>query len=371
MVESIPFFSLDGRMMEIGSEVRKAVLRTLDSGDLIEGPALCRFEENFGSYLGIRHVVGVGNGLDGLRLALLALGVKPGDEVIVPAFTFVATALAVIQVGAKPVFVDVEPDSGNIDVEKIPDAIGSRTVAVIGVHLFGRPCDVVGISQLTSEAGLLFIEDAAQAHGAQVLGRRVGTWGDAAAFSFYPTKNLGAVGDAGAVAVPSEGLAESIKSLRSYGRGASKYDHVTAGWNSRLDPIQASVLDIFLRKLDEWNERRQTQAARYLEALEGARDIEPLSRVTNTRESVWHHFVVRAQRRREVRRSLDSMGVGTDVHYPVPVYASPAIAVHTADAKNFFPIADALAREVVSLPMHPWLGKSGLVAAQVVADVAG
>ena len=355
---TVPFFSFEGRIKETEEETSQALLTVAESGEYIGGQYVETFENDFAGYLSVEHVVGVGNGLDALRLILQGLGFGPGDEIIVPAFTFIATVFAVQQVGATPVFVDVELTSANIDATQIEAAITSRTVAIIGVHLYGQPCDVVRITQIADKHGLAFIEDAAQAHGAQVNGKLVGTWGHAAAFSFYPTKNLGALGDAGAVSTNDAQIASRIRSLRSYGATSSKYQHDLPGWNSRLDPIQAAALSVFLPLLDSWNNRRRLLAERYLLALSDSKVISPLNRGAQLESSVWHHFVVTASERDHFMKTMRESGVGTDIHYPEPVYRSKAIAIvlePSSERKGEFPHAESLAASVVSLPMHPWV----------------
>jgi len=355
---TVPFFSFEGRIKETGDEISQALLTVAESGEYIGGKSVETFEEEFANYLGVNHVVGVGNGLDALRLILQGLGFGPGDEIIVPAFTFIATVLAVQQVGATPVFVDVDLTSANIDVNHIESAITPKTVAIIGVHLYGQPCDVVRVTQIADKHGLAFIEDAAQAHGAQVDGKSVGSWGHAAAFSFYPTKNLGALGDAGAISTNDTQLASRIRSLRSYGATASKYQHDLPGWNSRLDPIQAAALVVFLPRLDTWNDRRRLLAERYLVALSDSKVVSPLNVAAQLEFSVWHHFVVTSPAREHFMASMKELGVGTDIHYPEPVYRSKAIAPDgeaNHESRGEFPNAESLASSVVSLPMHPWL----------------
>lgn len=361
----VPFFSFDGRIKETELEISKAVTEVVNSGEYIGGRFVEDFENQFAEYLGVNHVVGVGNGLDALRLILQGLGFGPGDEIIVPAFTFIATVLAVQQIGATPVFVDVELTSGNIDAHQVEYAITSKTVAIIGVHLYGRPCDVVRLTEIARRNGLAFIEDAAQAQGAEVDGKSVGNWGHAAAFSFYPTKNLGALGDAGAVSTNDSQLAARIRSLRSYGATENKYQHDLPGWNSRLDPMQAVALSVFLPFLDSWNERRKLLAGRYLSVFADSQLVAPLSRDAHIPASVWHHFVIRTSARDQFRQTMNYLGVGTDIHYPEPVYRSESICFGYYAEKgrvDRFPNAETLASSVVSLPMHPWVLPSEFLA---------
>ena len=350
----VPFFDLGQLVRSYSREIHACLDEVIDGGYFVGGPITRRFEEEFATSVGTNHCVGTGNGLDALRLILEAYGIGPGDEVIVPAFTFFATWLGVTQTGATPVPVDVQAWTGLIDPDLIRAALSDKTKAIVPVHLYGRPADMAAIRTIADEFDLLVVEDAAQAHGARTSGGSVGSLGHAAAFSFYPTKNLGALGDAGCVTTSDEAIAERIRSRRSYGQGANKYQHVDTGWNSRLDPFQASVLSLNLKRLDEWNERRRAIAARYATALGdgsgmlGAGDLE---------SSVWHHVVLRANDRKELQDYLDQAGIATDVHYPywigtvAPMQQYLQAPVHERE----FPGAAALASEVTSLPIGPWM----------------
>jgi len=363
----IPFFSLEGRRRETEADVIRTISEVWTSDTFIGGDYVDKFESDYADFVNVPHCVGVGNGLDALRLILAGLDIGPGDEVIVPSHTFIATWLAVTQVGATPIAVDVEMESGNLDSSQVEAALTSKTAAIIVVHLYGKLGPVRELLSLCQRHGLFLIEDAAQAHGATLDGVHAGAFGEAAAFSFYPTKNLGAVGDAGCVTTRNSDLALRIRSLRSYGSSTiSKYEHLEMGWNSRLDPLQAAVLSVFLLHLPEWNRRRAETARSYLKAFEdhnfqGA--LQPLHTDPDGSANVWHHFVVRAQDRHEFRSFLDIAGVGTDIHYPVPAYRAvgnwaPSGSVSSDCAT--MSVAESLARSVVSLPMHPWLGSQAV-----------
>ena len=316
------------------------------SGAYILGPEVTAFEQEFAAYCQTRHAIGVASGLDALRLILLARDVGPGDEVIVPSNTFIATWLAVSQVGATPVAVEPDPVTHNVTAERIADAIGARTRAIMPVHLYGQPADMDDIVELGRRHDLSVIEDAAQAHGARYRGRRAGSLADAAGFSFYPGKNLGALGDGGAVTTDDDRLAERVRMLRNYG-SRRKYHHDVPGLNSRLDSLQAAFLRVKLRRLDEFNDRRRAVAARYLESL-----AEPLvlPAVPQWCEPVWHLFVVRHPRRDDLQRYLSEAGIETGIHYPIPPHRA---GVYARFASTRLPVAERLAGEVLSLPIGP------------------
>ena len=300
-IAAVPYLDLARQMDEVGPQVELAMRRVARSGRFIGGAEVERFEADFAAYCQGEHMVGVGNGLEALSLSLRAWGVGPGDEVIAPAHTFIATALAVDAVGARPVLVDVEPDTGLIDVDQVAAAITPRTRAVLPVHLYGHPVDMDGLRAALAGRDIFILEDAAQAHGARYKGRRCGALGDAAAFSFYPTKNLGALGDAGGVVTHDRQCADRLRQLANYG-STTKYVHEALGGNSRLDPLQAAVLSVKLERLDRWNERRRALAAHYLEGLEGIEGLE-LPAVRSWAEPVWHVFAVRAPGRRDALRA--------------------------------------------------------------------
>ena len=346
--------------------MRAAFERVLASGRYILGAETEAFEAEFATYCGVRHCIGVGNGLDALHLILRAMDIGPGDEVIVPGNTFIATWLAVSQAGATPVPVDPDPFTCNITAAGITAAITPRTKAIMPVHLYGQPAEMGPIMALAERHGLRVIEDAAQAHGARWAGQRTGGLADAAGFSFYPGKNLGALGDGGAVTTNDSQLAERVRRLRNYG-SAVRYQHEVAGYNSRLDELQAALLRARLPHLDAENACRAERARQYLHALQGL-DL-GLPQVHVEADPVWHLFVVRSARRAALQQALQRAGVGTLVHYPLgnheqPAYRNPAAAGFVARP---LPVTERLASEVLSLPIGPAL--SALQAAQVAAAV--
>ncbi len=326
----------------------EATRRVLDAGRLILGQELAEFEHAFATYCGAAHCVGVGNGLDALTLALRALDIGPGHEVVVPAFTFVATWLAVTATGARPVPVDVD-HAGLIDPALIHAALTPRTRAIIPVHLYGALADMAPILAIAEHFGLHVIEDAAQAHGAGRDGVKAGAFGTAAAFSFYPTKNLGALGDGGAVCTNDRALADRLRRLRNYG-SAEKYHHVEPGSNSRLDTLQAAFLNTKLPHLDAANDRRRAVAHRY---REGLADLTGLALPAPSGSSVWHQFVIRSPARDRLQYALAVQGVGTCIHYPVAPYDQPCFTGQHDPAR--FPVATRLAATVLSLPMADYL----------------
>jgi dTDP-4-amino-4,6-dideoxygalactose transaminase len=335
----------------------RAMLRTatedvLDAGHLILGERLQLFEEEFARYCGTLHCIGVANGLEALALALRALDIGPGDEVLVPAFTFIATWLAVEQVGARPVAVDVGADA-LLDPELLVAAITPRTRAIMPVHLFGAIAEMDAITEIAERFGLKVIEDAAQAHGAERSGKRAGAFGDAAAFSFYPTKNLGALGDGGAICTSDAGLAARLRRLRNYG-AEQKYRHEILGQNSRLDELQAAYLAVKLPHLEISNRKRKVIAQRYHQALSAAA-IPALSLPLLCPSSVWHQFVVRSEVRAQLQESLARQGVQTSIHYPVAPFDQPCFAGRYD--RSQFPIASRLAETVLSLPMGDYLSE--------------
>ncbi|HEY0258742.1 MAG TPA: DegT/DnrJ/EryC1/StrS family aminotransferase [Lacisediminihabitans sp.] len=352
---TVPFFDLGSHIRDRGTEIHGAIEEVIAGGYFVGGPLVERFEAEFADYLGVDHCVGVGNGLDALRLAMEARNIGPGDEVIVPAFTFFATILSVIQIGATPVPVDVSLESANLDPSALEAAITERTRAIMPVHLYGRSAPMEAILEIAGRHRLDVFEDTAQAHGASSPAGMAGAVGTAGAFSFYPTKNLGALGDGGAVTTSDGELAARVRSRRSYGQGATKYDHVDSGWNSRLDAMQAAILSLQLRHLDEWNSRRRQIATTYFSGLG-----ERASSVVGPRDvsdSVWHHFVLRSPDRAGLRAFLAENGVTTDVHYPYAAYRlEPVQRVLGAELRERrFAVADTLADQVTSLPMGPWM----------------
>lgn len=344
----VPFLDLRSINSELRHEMIQAFEKVLDSGWYVLGEELLALEQEFASYCESKYCAGVANGLDALHLILRAYGIGPGDEVIVPSNTFIATWLAVSHAGAKPVPVEPIEATYNIDPALIERAITSRTRAIIPVHLYGQPANMDSINDIAKRHGLKVIEDAAQAHGARYKGRRVGSLGDAAAFSFYPGKNLGALGDGGAVTTNDESLYQRICELRNYGSKV-KYYHRVQGFNSRLDELQAALLRVKLRRLDEWNARRSKIAQQYLEKLGGIREI-ILPHVPVWAEPVWHLFVVRVPYRKKIIEAMEHAGIGCLVHYPVSPHLQPAYS-DLGFSQGDFPIAERLQQEVVSLPM--------------------
>ncbi len=330
----------------------------MESGWYILGEEIEAFEREFALYCGAKHCVGVGNGLDALILILRGYGIGPGDDVVVPANTYIASWLAVSYVGATPLPVEPNPETSNIDPDKIEDALTPRTKAIMAVHLYGQPAEMQKIVAIGRRHGLRVVEDAAQAHGAASQGGRTGNLGDGAGFSFYPTKNLGAFGDAGAVATNDDELADRIRVLRNYGSRA-KYQNEVKGINSRLDPLQAAFLRVKLKHLDEWNERRQTIARRYLEELADVPDLK-LPRAAEGAESCWHLFVVRHPRRDALQQHLKEAGIATLVHYPIPPHLSGAYA-GSGWKLGDFPITEDLAATVLSLPIGPHLAAEAVM----------
>jgi dTDP-4-amino-4,6-dideoxygalactose transaminase len=338
-------------------EINGAIREVIDSAAFAGGPFVTRFEEDFATYCDCRYGIGVGSGTEALWLALLALGVGPGDEVITVPNSFMATAEAITYCGAKPVFVDVDERTYTMDPAGLEEAVTASTKAIIPVHLFGQPADMDPIIEFAREHGLFVVEDACQAHGAQYKGRRVGNLGDAACFSFYPGKNLGALGEAGAVVTNSDELQEKVRILRDHGQ-VRKYHHAMIGWNGRMDGIQGAILRIKLRHLDRGNQLRHSHAAQYDAALQGIENVVPPFRAIGVFH-VYHIYAIRVQDRDEVMRRLADKGVGSGVHYPVPIHLQEAYS-SLGYERGIFPIAERCAREFVSLPMFPELTSAQL-----------
>lgn len=351
---SIPFLDLGTIHREVRGELEAALRRVLDSNWYILGEEVAAFEREFAAYCGVSHCVGVGNGLEALHLILRAYGIGPGDEVIVPSNTYIATWLAVSYAGARPVPVEPVEGTYNLDPGRIEAAITPRTSAILPVHLYGQPADMDAIQRIAGRYKLLVVEDAAQAHGALYRGRRTGSLGDSAGFSFYPGKNLGAMGDGGAVTTNDARIAEKVRSLRNYG-SAVKYHNPVKGFNSRLDEIQAALLRVKLRELDRWNENRRAIAAAYIAGLDGSGLGLPVVPAWAT--PAWHLFVVRSPSRQEIMARLEAAGVGSMIHYPVPPHLQPAYA-ELGLRDGDLPIAERVHREVLSLPIYPGLGPS-------------
>lgn len=347
----IPFLDLQAAYHELKHEIDEAVLRVMGSGWYVLGEEVESFEAEFASYCSANHCIGVANGLDALTLSLRALDVGPGDEVIVPSNTYIATWLAISATGATPVPVEPDPATHNIDVARIEAAITERTRVILPVHLYGQPVDLDPILSLAVQYDLRIVEDAAQAHGARYRGTRIGAHGDLVCWSFYPGKNLGALGDAGAVTTRNADLATRLRKLRNYG-SEKKYINDIKGVNSRLDPIQAAILRVKLRYLDEWTERRRHIATLYSTALERTDLILP--HIPNWAEPVWHLYVVRSQAREHFQAALAKQNIDTLIHYPVPPHMQLAYAEMNI-TPDTLPLARQLAREVISLPIGPHL----------------
>jgi dTDP-4-amino-4,6-dideoxygalactose transaminase len=365
---TVPFLDLKAINHSQAAELTAAFERVLQSGWYILGQEVEQFEQRFAAYCGAAHGIGVANGLDAIMLVLKASGIGPGDEVIVPSNTFIATWLAVSQCGATPVPVEPVAATYNLDPARVAAAITPRTRAIVPVHLYGQPADMAPLQALAQQHGLLLVEDAAQAHGARYRGQRTGTLGQAAAFSFYPGKNLGALGDAGGITTNDSALAERLRTYRNYG-SQKKYHNQVQGYNSRLDELQAAFLSVKLQALDAGNTQRRAIAARYSELLDGCPLVLP--HVPEWAEPVWHLYVVRHPQRDALAARLAAQGIGTIVHYPVAPHLQQAYAELGYQAGDF-PIAEAIHREVLSLPIgpHMTLAQADEVAAAVRAAVA-
>ena len=342
----IPFLDLRLPTAELRPEIDQAMARVVKTGRYILGPEVEAFENEFAEYCGARHCVGVASGLDALTLLLMALGIGARDEVIVPSNTYIATWLAVSAAGARVVPVEPDIDTYNLDPGRVEDAIGPRTRAILAVHLYGQTANMEALREIARRRGVALLADAAQAHGADLRGRY------SSAFSFYPSKNLGALGDGGAVVTDDEALAERIRTLGNYG-SRNKYTNEVRGVNSRLDSLQAAVLRVKLKYLDEWNQRREEIALRYLDQLEGVPDL-VLPQMASGSEAVWHIFAIRHPQRDWLARQLAREEIGTLIHYPVPPHLSDAYR-DAGYGRGSFPIAEQIAEEELSLPLHPHL----------------
>jgi dTDP-4-amino-4,6-dideoxygalactose transaminase len=358
----IPFLDVGAGYTELKNEIDEAVQGVLAAGQFILGPEVEAFESEFATYVGAGHCVGVGSGYDALFLSLVALGIGPGDEVIVPSNTYIATWLAVSRAGARPVPVEPDLDTMNISLPAIASAVTPSTRAVLPVHLYGYPVDLELILDYCRQRGLWVIEDAAQAHGALLGQHRIGAHSHAVAWSFYPSKNLGAFGDGGAVTTSEPDVAAKVRMLRNYG-STRKHEYQLAGVNSRLDEVQAAILRVKLRHLDDWNARRREQAARYREGLSGFDLLLPPSAPTVTPS--WHLFVVRQPRRHDLQERLTAAGVSTQIHYPIPPHLQPAYG-SLGFGPGAFPVSELLSGTVLSLPIGPHMTpdeQSGVIGA--------
>jgi dTDP-4-amino-4,6-dideoxygalactose transaminase len=349
----VPFVDLAAQAAEIADEVAVGFEAVLAKTAFISGPAVREFEQSYEAFAGVRNCVGVGNGTDALEFALRAAGVGAGDEVIVPVNTFIATAAAVVRAGARPVFVDIDPDTYLIDVELAAAAIGPRTRAIVPVHLYGQMAPMAALADaIRGHDGIVLVEDAAQSQGATQNGRSAGTLGISAGTSFYPGKNLGAYGDAGAVLTDDDAVADVARLLRDHGSRV-KYEHEMVGWNSCLDTLQAVVLNAKLKRLPAWNAARRAAASRYDEMLA---DLDQIGRPTTApgNEHVWHLYVVRTPDRDRVLSELGEAGIGVGIHYPLPIHLQGAFSEFSS-GRGTFPIAEAAADSILSLPMYPHL----------------
>lgn len=360
-MDEIVFLDLNEQYEKTKPDLDRAIQRVLKSGSFILGDELKQFEKEFADYLGVKYCVGVGNGLDALHLILRALRIGQGDEVIVPANTYIATLLAISYAGAKPVLVEPDENTYNINSELIEDAVTDRIKAIMPVHLYGLSSDMDPINEIAERHGLFVIEDAAQAHRAEYKGKKCGSLGTAAGFSFYPTKNLGAYGDGGAVVTNDEEIADKVRLLRNYG-SRKKYYHEIKGFNSRLDEIQAAILRVKLKHLDEWNAKRRNNAKIYLENINRDKIILPFE--PKGYKHIYHQFVIRCRERDNLLKYFKESGIVTLIHYPVPPHMSQAYADMQLPI-DAYPIAKQLADSVLSLPIGPHLS---MEAVNVVTD---
>ena len=349
---NVPFLDLKTPYTELQSELDSAYRRVMESGWYILGEEVESFESEFSAYCGVKHCIGVGNGLEALHLILRAYGIGPGDEVILPANTYIATWLAVSYTGAIPVPVEPDLHTYNLDPELVEKAITDKSRAILAVHLYGQPADMDPIIGVARKYGLKVIEDAAQAHGARYKGKLTGALGDAAGWSFYPGKNLGAMGDAGAITTEDDELADRVRVLRNYG-SRTKYYNEVKGYNSRLDSLQAAFLRVKLRYLDRWNQHRKLIAAQYRDGLANAFEV-TLPFVPEAFEPSWHVFVIRHPRRDILQNHLTAAGIGTLIHYPLPPHLSKAYS-ELGFRSGSYPITEKIANTVLSLPMGPHL----------------
>ncbi|HEX9584873.1 MAG TPA: DegT/DnrJ/EryC1/StrS family aminotransferase [Gammaproteobacteria bacterium] len=347
---TIPLVDLHVQHRDVADEIEAGFAEVVGRSQFVLGPRVAEFEAAFARYAGVRHCVGVGNGTDAIELMLRSLSIGEGDEVIVPANTFIATALAVVRAGASPVLVDVDPQHYLIDVDQVKARIGPKTRAIIAVHLYGQTAPVERLAEIAADSGIPVLEDAAQAHGATRWRRRAGGLGVAAAFSFYPSKNLGAYGDAGAVATDDDRLAAAVRRLRNWGSDL-KYRHAEIGFNSRLDSIQAVVLRAKLKHLDAWNDARRVAALRY-DALLSVLPRVALPRTLEGNEHVWHLYVVQLPDRDRVQAALQAQGIDAGIHYPVPIHRQGAFR-HLGLPRGAFPVTERLASACLSLPLFP------------------
>jgi dTDP-4-amino-4,6-dideoxygalactose transaminase len=350
---AVPMVDLKAQYARIKADVDAAVARVIESAHFIKGEDCALFEREFAAYCGAAHAVGVANGTDALVVALRAHGVGQGDEVLTVANTFIATGEAIVLNGARPVFVDVDPVTFTMDASKVEKAITPRTKVILPVHLYGHPADMGPINAVAARHGIPVLEDAAQAHGAEDEGRRAGTLGHAACFSFYPGKNLGAYGDAGCVVTDDRDFAARVRQIANHGGGANKYDNVVVGMNSRLDTLQAAILRVKLRHLGQWDAERRQRVRAYAHALADVPGI-ILPRERAGARSAWHLYTIRSESRDDLQAHLRAEGIATAVHYPRPIHLQPAMAA-AGGRMGDLPVSEQLSREVLSLPLYPEL----------------
>ena len=354
-----PFYDLSAQHAPLQDALQQAAARVMQRAIFILGPEVAAFEDEFAAYCGASHCVGCSNGLDALQLILRAAGIGPGDEVIVPAHTFVATWMAVSAVGATPVGADCLIDTCNISPAAAGAAVTPRTKAIIAVHLYGRPADMPALRAIADRHHLLLVEDAAQAHGASINGQRVGTLGDAAAFSFYPTKNLGALGDSGAVVTNRRDIAERVRRIGNYG-STIKYQHESIGVNARLDELQAALLRVKLGSLEAWNNARRQLARQYRDALAECAELRLPPADQESCASVWHLFAIQSGQRNLLQEQLMQRGIQSLIHYPIPPHLQQAYAA-TGNIRGKFPIAEAICDSTLSLPFYPGIEESAVI----------
>jgi len=351
---NIPLSDLKSQYKSIKNEIDQKIAEVLENSEFILGGNVEKFEEEFANFCGVKYGVGVGNGTDALYLALRACGIKEGDEVITVPNTFIATVEAITLNGAKPVFVDIDPETQNMDAEKMRAAITAKTKAVIPVHLFGQPVEMDSILKIAKERNLFVIEDVAQAHGAKYNGKAAGSMGAAGCFSFFPAKNLGAYGDGGMIVTDDENLAKRLSMMRNHGR-LEKYTHEFEGKNSRLDEIQAAVLRVKLKYLDKWNEARRQNALAYDNLLKDVKGVKIPQNIKGA-VPVYYFYVIRAEKRDELQKALKEKGISTGIHYPIPLHLQPAYQ-YLGHKKGDFPETEKAADEILSLPICPELAK--------------
>ena len=352
---NVDVFSLKKQYENIKDEIKMPMEKVMSSGGFIMGEDVKLFEQEFADYCGVKHGVGVNSGTDALFLASLACGIGKGDEVIVMPYTYIATTLAISMTGARPVFVDIDEKTYNIDVSKIKKAITKKTKAILPVHLYGHPVDIDHLMEIAKKHDLKVIEDCAQAHGALYKNKKIGSFGDAACFSFYPTKNLGAFGDGGMVVTDSEEIKERVLLLRDYGR-KGRYEHVEKGYNSRLDTLQAAILRVKLKYLDKWDENRRKNAHLYTKLFKENNIDLVLPYEADYAKHVYHLYPVRVKNRKEVMEKLAEKGIRTLIHYPIPIHLQEAYK-DLGHKKGDFPVSEKCCEEILSLPMYPELSE--------------